>query len=126
MPGDVIVDSDVIIEFLRGNAKIHKGFAGLIDGKARICFCAVSSAEVYAGMRPAEEKKVSAFFSALERLPIDHETGVKAGEYLRTYHKSHHVELGDALIAAAASVNRVALWTLNRKHYPMPDVRHHE
>ena len=48
--------------------------------------------------------------------------GRKAGAYLRSYAKSHSVQLGDALIAACASVENLQLWTLNRKHYPMKDV----
>jgi len=34
---------------------------------------------------------------------------------------SHAVELGDALIAAAAVASRAELWTRNRKHYPMKE-----
>ena len=32
------------------------------------------------------------------------------------------MEVGDALIAAAAQLNRAALWTRNRKHYPMKEL----
>jgi predicted nucleic acid-binding protein len=41
--------------------------------------------------------------------------GRRAGGYLRQF-------LGDALIAAAAAVHGCALWTRNRKHYPMEDI----
>jgi hypothetical protein len=47
---------------------------------------------------------------------------MKAGQYLKSYAKSHGVQLGDALIAACGSVENLQLWTLNRKHYPMKDV----
>jgi predicted nucleic acid-binding protein len=55
-------------------------------------------------------------------VPIDAATGRLTGDYLRRYRKSHAVELGDALIAAAAVLNSAALWTRNRKHYPMKDL----
>ena len=55
-------------------------------------------------------------------LPVDGETGRRAGDYLRQYRKSHSVELGDALIAATAVQNDAALWTRNRKHYPMNEL----
>jgi predicted nucleic acid-binding protein len=55
-------------------------------------------------------------------VPIDSDTGRLAGNYLRTYRKSHALALGDALIAAAAAVNHAELWTRNRKHYPMKDL----
>lgn len=41
---------------------------------------------------------------------------------MKTYQKSHSVELADALIASSTVYYRLKLWTLNRKHYPMlPD-----
>jgi hypothetical protein len=61
-------------------------------------------------------------FRVLKCVPVDAATGRQAGDYLRRYQKSHAVELGDALIAAAAVSNNAALWTRNRKHYPMKDV----
>jgi predicted nucleic acid-binding protein len=55
-------------------------------------------------------------------VPIEIEIGARAGDYLRAFHASHAVELGDALIAATASVHHLDLWTQNRKHFPMKDV----
>ena len=53
---------------------------------------------------------------------LDAEAGRQAGDYLRRFRKSHGVELGDALIAAGALANNAALWTRNRKHYPMKEL----
>jgi predicted nucleic acid-binding protein len=55
-------------------------------------------------------------------VPADGPVGLRAGEYLRRYRKSHAVELGDALIAASAVASGARLWTRNRKHYPMRDL----
>ena len=44
-------------------------------------------------------------------------------KYLQKYARSRAVELGDALIAAWASVHGAMLWTRNRKHYPMAGLR---
>ena len=49
-----------------------------------------------------------------------------SGDYLARYGKSHRVEIADALIAAAAATSGLRLWTLNRKHYPMQDLRFFE
>ena len=62
------------------------------------------------------------FRSALLCVALDYETGRLAGDYLRQYGKSHGVELGDALIGAAAHLNGAELWTRNRKRYPMPEL----
>jgi hypothetical protein len=45
----------------------------------------------------------------------------RAGDCLHRYRKSHSIELGDALIAFAASLNRATLSTRKRKHYPMKE-----
>jgi predicted nucleic acid-binding protein len=54
--------------------------------------------------------------------PINEEVGRQAGVYLHRYRGSHGVEIGDALIAAAALSNNAKLWTRNHKHYPMKDL----
>jgi hypothetical protein len=66
---------------------------------------------------------LDALFLALLCVPIDREVAKKAGAYLQLFARSHHLELGDARIAATASVHQAALWTRNHKHYPMKDVR---
>lgn len=76
-----------------------------------------------AGLRPGEDAIVEAFFQARGEVVIDAHTGRQAGAYLSRYGKSHGVEIADALIAAAASTAGLVLWTQNRKHYPMADLR---
>lgn len=79
----------------------------------------VTVAEIWQGARPREYPLTEELFAVLVPVPIDAEIGRRAGEYLREYARSHSVELGDALIAATASVHKLALWARNRKHYPM-------
>lgn len=59
----------------------------------------------------------------LEALALSAEIGRQAGRYLNRYSRSHGVELADALVAATGLVNRIPLWTLNKRHYPMTDIR---
>ena len=115
----VLVDSDILIEVTRGRdaATIEK-WAELADSDDVVLCSPVSVAELWQGARPREHKALSDLFGALLCVPVDAATGRQAGEYLRVYHKSHAVELGDALIAAAAVQSRATLWTRNRKHYP--------
>jgi predicted nucleic acid-binding protein len=61
-------------------------------------------------------------FGAVTCIAIDFDIGERAGDYLRQYAKSHHVELGDALLAATASIHKAQLWTRNRCHYPMKEI----
>lgn len=119
----VLVDSDVLIEVSRGrNKDILLRWTELSESDHLILYSPVTAAELWAGAQLREYKLLTDLFRALVCVPIDEETGRQAGDYLRQYRKSHSVELGDALIAAAAILSRAQLWTRNRKHYPMPDL----
>jgi predicted nucleic acid-binding protein len=119
----VLVDSDVLIEISRGkNHDILARWSELGESDDPILYSPVTAAELWAGARPREHQALTNLFQALVCVPIDAETGRQAGDFLRQYHKSHSLELGDALIAAAALLNRAQLWTRNRKHYPMSNL----
>jgi predicted nucleic acid-binding protein len=116
----VLIDSDILIEVARGrDAALLEKWAELAESDDVVLCSPVSVAELWHGARPKEHKALADLFRALACVPVDAETGRQAGEFLRLYHKSHSVELGDALIAAGAVQNRAMLWTRNRKHYPM-------
>ncbi len=119
----ILIDSDILIEVSRGrDAAIVARWIDLSESDALILYSPVTAAELWAGARPAESANLQALLDALICVPADAWTGHQAGEYLRRYRKSHGVELGDALIASAAISNGAALWTRNRKHYPMPEL----
>jgi predicted nucleic acid-binding protein len=85
----------------------------------------VSWAEIHAGLRPGEEALTEAFLDQRAEVVLDADTGRRAGQYLARFAKSHGLELADALVAAAATTSALSLWTRNRRHYPMPDLRFH-
>ena len=119
----VLIDTDVVIEILRGTQDIIKVVKTFWRNGDVVFCCPVTIAEVYHGLLQNEIGETERFFRSIECLPITKETGVKAGEYLAKYHKSHSVELGDALIAAVCFSNKTLLYTLNKKHYPMKDIK---
>jgi predicted nucleic acid-binding protein len=119
----ILFDSDVLIEVSRGrDEKLLESWRGLSGDTLLLC-SPVTVAELWHGARPKEHGILEALFAAVICVPIDKEIGRKAGDYLREYAKSHALELGDALIAATASIHQAELWTLNRKHYPMRGLR---
>ena len=119
----VLVDSDVLIEVSRErNHEILSRWTQLAESGSAILCSPVSSAELWAGALPREHEATTKLFRTLVCVAIDYETGRQAGDYLRHYSKSHGLEIGDALIAAAAVLNRAELWTRNRKHYPMKEL----
>ena len=119
----ILVDSDILIEVARGrDVEILARWEDLAGSDDVLLCSPVSVAELWQGARPREHETLTNLFRALTCVPVDAQTGLRAGEYLRQYRKSHGVELGDALIGSAAALNGAALWTRNRKHYPMKDV----
>ena len=95
----VLLDSDIVIEILRGRASIADGLAAAeIQGIPTYC-CAITWAEIGAGLRPGEEAATEDFFQARGEVVIDAATGRRAGAYLSRYSRSHEVEMADALIA---------------------------
>ena len=123
----VLIDSDILIEVLRGRDAAILARWTELGGSGDFILCSpVSLAELWHGARPREFQAVRDLFGALICVAIDSGVGRQAGEYLRAYHKSHTVELGDALIAATAKQQKAILWTRNRKHYPMPGLEFYE
>jgi predicted nucleic acid-binding protein len=118
----ILIDSDILIEVARGrDRRILARWTELSGSDAVIACSPVTVAEIWHGARAAEYTTLDALFRALTCVSIGSEIGRRAGDYLRQFAKSHAVELGDALIAATASIHHLALWTRNHKHYPMKD-----
>jgi len=119
----VLVDSDIVIEVCRErDSDILSRWRKLGQSGSAILCSPVTAAELWNGVRPREHEALTNFFRTLLCAPIDYETGRQAGDYLRQYGKSHGLQIGDALIAAAAVLHRAELWTRNRKHYPMKEL----
>jgi len=123
----VLVDSDILIEVSRGkNADIVSAWIDLGGSDAVVLYSPVSVAELWAGARASEHDALHNLFRALTCTPVDEEAGFRAGAFLKQYRRSHGVEIADALIAACAVTHKAELWTRNRKHYPMKEVRFFE
>lgn len=119
----VLIDSDILIEVSRArDHSILVRWDELSRSEVALLCSPVTVAELWHGARPREQATLDALFAAIHCVPIDSKIGIRAGDYLRQFAKSHHVELGDALIAATASIHDLELWTRNRRHYPMKDV----
>jgi predicted nucleic acid-binding protein len=113
----ILVDTDVLIDFLRGHPKA----ALLIQSQPDcIALSSVVVAELYAGVRGDKELDIlDAIVDVFRVIPTSKEIARLAGLYKREYFKSHGIGLADAILAATAEFEHAALLTLNTKHYPM-------
>ncbi len=114
-----LVDTDVLINYLRGNdnavnyVKMHS---------TKIVLSVITVAELYAGVRDNEERKeLDEFVGLFPIFPVTPEIAKKGGIYKRDYFKTHGIGLADALIAATAEIHNADLKTFNTKHFPMFD-----
>ena len=112
-----LVDTDVLIDFLRGNVKA----VNLIDEiSSQIILSPIVVAELYAGVKGDDEMSVlNNFISFFRIVPIDSEIAKTGGLYKRDFGKSHGISLADAILAATAYQEKAEIVTLNIKHYPM-------
>lgn len=119
-----LIDTDVLVDYLRGIPQAIKFLKGLMDDSQ--CYLStITIAELYAGVRDGEERQIlDLFVQEFQIAVLNANIAKKGGLYRRDYGKSHGVGLADALIAASAEELKLKLITLNKKHYPMfQDVR---
>jgi predicted nucleic acid-binding protein len=119
----VLIDSDIVIEVLRGRDQtILSQWIALAGSSSPILVSPICVAEIGAGASEQEREKIARLFAPLTCVPIDRKIGQLAGEFLRLYSKSHGLKIADAFVASSAVQSQAALWTRNRKHYPMPEL----
>jgi len=115
----VLIDSDVLIDYLR-DLPAAVDFLENVEGPLMISTMTV--AELYAGVREGEERRVlDSFIEAFMVVPVDQDIARRGGLLRRDYKASHNTGLADALIAATAERERAKLVTLNVGHFPMLD-----
>jgi hypothetical protein len=67
---DVLLDSDVIIAWLRGYESVAGAVMNLLKSGHNLLWTPVSTAEIFAGVRKGENARVETLFLILETLPI--------------------------------------------------------
>lgn len=112
----VLIDSDVLIWYARGNARAIEAVNNMADWY----ISAVSYMELSQGCRnKAELKAMQKAFKSGETdvLPITQTISDAACTLVDRYALSHSVHLADALIAATAMSHGLPLLTANAKHF---------
>lgn len=112
----MIIDTDVLIWYLRGNTKAKD----IVENSIPFSMSVVTYMEIIQGMKNKEEFKI--FQKQMLRwnthiIQIDQEISSRAMFYVQEYSLSHSMMLADALIAATVVQNSEILMTANDKHY---------
>jgi len=117
-----LIDTDIAIDHFHGHRAALNYLEEILTADEVIAISVVTLTELMAGMRPNEDERTEKLLRLFTLITVDEAIGRKAGEYLNRFGRSHHLELGDALIAASAFATGAELITRNIKHYPMEDI----
>lgn len=112
----MIIDTDILIWYMRGNTKAFD----LIEKLNTFHISVITYMELIQGMRnknELHELRKSLRIWNTRILYLNEDISTKAMFYVERYCLSHSVEVADALIAATAVVNALPLVTGNDKHY---------
>lgn len=115
-----LVDTDVIIWYMRGNAKA----GAVLHGLENILISAVTHMEVVQGMR--DKRELAALTVTLAKwkaavIPINEAISNMAVQLVERHFLSHSLILADALIGSTALSYRIPLLTANVRHYAVID-----
>lgn len=113
---DFILDTDVLIWYLRGNQKAHD----LIHSLPTFCISVVTYMELVQGMRNRDELRILQKTLKLwdvKTIFINEDISAKALFYMEEYFLSHSMQLADSLICSTCTTYGSKLITANDKHY---------
>ncbi|MEE8403003.1 MAG: type II toxin-antitoxin system VapC family toxin [Candidatus Hydrothermarchaeaceae archaeon] len=112
----VLVDTDIIVDHLRGMEGADRLLKKIEKKELEGYFSTITEAELFAGKgmdsREARQR-VAALLSIMKRIPVNSSIARKAGEIKR----SSHIPLPDAIIAASAMTIKASLATRNVRHF---------
>jgi predicted nucleic acid-binding protein len=112
----VLVDTEVLIWYLRGNEKKKK----IISANAPFNISVITYMELLQGLRDKRELRILQKFLkqwSIKIIQIGENISTHAMFFVEDYYLSHSMELADAIIAATALEYNETLLTANDKHY---------
>ena len=117
------IDSDILIWHLCGEKKATNFLRKLAgSGEYELWVGALQRGEILFFMRPEEEQATELFLSQFKTAPVDQAIIDAAGRLFRKWNPSHGIDFNDAILAATTAETGGHIFTMNRKHYPMPEI----
>jgi predicted nucleic acid-binding protein len=118
-----LLDTSVIIDALNDKRNRRNLLLDLLRQGHLLACCSVNVTEVYAGLRPKEEKATEEFLRSLEYYHVTWPVSRLAGLLKRDHaRKGVAITVSDATIAAVALAHQLTLLTDNVKDFPMKEL----
>ncbi len=112
----VLCDTDIIIEFYKGNELIASKLEDI--GVANIAISSITAAElIFGALNKKELKQISKDIESLNIIKINHNINDTFLELMKKYSLSHKLRIPDCLIAASSIEYTIPLFTLNKKDF---------
>jgi predicted nucleic acid-binding protein len=119
-------DTSTLIDAINGRRDRTKLLRGLAAQGHSLACCAVTIAELYAGLHPGEVPRAEALVSVLLWVDTSFAVARRAGELRYEWaRKGKTLGVADTLIAATALQYGLTLITDNKKDFPMPELTIH-
>ncbi len=119
----MLIDSDVLIWYMRGNENAKRIVTKNIPFKISV----VSYMELVQGMRDKKELALLKKYLKLwgvDVIQITNEISTMAMNFVEKYFLSNSMELQDALIASTSLLHNEVIITANEKHYQfLPNIQ---
>jgi tRNA(fMet)-specific endonuclease VapC len=115
---DILIDTDVVIEYLRSKEKSSTELIRLLQ-KHDVFLSAISEFELYLGARTERHQKdLEMIFNKVEIIPFDIGCGKIAASIWKDLELAHqNPEIKDIFIESIAIRNDIWLRTFNEKHF---------
>jgi len=119
MPG-ALVDTDVLIEILRGSVTDAQRIDTAAAGNDRHV-SVLTIAELRAGSN-GDDPAIELLLAGFRQLSLDLKVAENGGRLRRKYGSKGGTGLIDAILAATAIAHDLVLVTNNLRHFPMPEL----
>ena len=118
-----LLDTSVIIDALNDKQGRRSLLMDFLNQGHLLGCCSVNVSEVYAGLRPKEERATEEFLRSLQYFDVTWPIARLAGLLKRNYaRKGKTLTISDATIAAVAIHHQLTLLTDNVRDFPMKEL----
>ncbi len=113
----ILLETSIIIDFLRQDDKSATALYTFSKESYELFASIVTHTELYSGTgaweKPTAKLELETIFTGINLIPLTEEISKEAGRIRATF----GIDLIDAIIAATAVHKKLALATLNKKHF---------